>query len=102
MALHYTITRSASTTAPKALSHKVTRRKDSFARALYAEAYAMLEANGLLDRPCAWRVMEEVEALSQAYAKELPQGHYRQDTIWLGTSDAYGKLDHIVVSQARR
>lgn len=93
--LTYEVTTWESTTFPRAKDHRKVYRKDLFAAELYRQAYAMLEAEGLLDRPVAWRVMGEVDTLADAYAKPLRPGYYRRDTIWLRDPKDGGK--HILV-----
>lgn len=61
MAIHYEITRRWSPFCDAAAFHRVTR-KDVAANRLWSEIYAMLEGNGLLDRPIAHKLLAQFNA----------------------------------------
>lgn len=82
MTIHYEVTRfhhPISSAASYSMKHRAPAARD----ALWAAVYDMLEANGLRDRPVAYRLLGEVEA---AEVSPPPPGHYRSQRFRLGGS----------------
>ncbi len=76
----YKITRWDSDTAMTARSFSTWERAPAAKQALRREVYAMLAANGLLDRPCADRLVSEAMACE---VSPPPRGHMRAQSFKL-------------------
>lgn len=70
----YEITRHRSLTEMRAAEYVKRHRAPAAANALYAQIYNMLEANGLRDRPIAWKLVDQ---FNKCNVSPPPRGHYR-------------------------
>lgn len=84
MAIEYRITRWNSRTAMQAQSFVKVSRSDAAENRVWEAIYAMLESKGLLDRPCAQRLLAEFEASAMNGNFKAPRhGFFRSQTFWL-------------------
>ena len=86
MAIVYEVTRFNSLSG-NAASYQTFARAPAAAKALRQAVYDMLEANGLLDRPVAYRLINEAESCE---VSPPPRGHLRQQRIKL---DEYNSVE---------
>lgn len=88
MAISYQVTRWRSQFEPKAADFSERKRLDSALSELWRQIYEMLEANGLLDRPCAQRLSKEFDLYADKLRKAgLRLGHFRLDKFYLSETE---------------
>lgn len=84
MRLRYEISHWHSETATRAAHYETCSRKDRAATVLWSQIYAMLEGNGLLDRPVAHRLMHQFDACEIAPPRH---GYYRREVFKLSSGE---------------
>lgn len=61
MTLRYTIEHWYSSTSERAAFYETCKRRDRAANVLWATIFAMIEGNGLRDRPIAWQLLRQFQ-----------------------------------------
>lgn len=84
MAIKYEISRWRFPTSMEASAYHCVSRGDVAERRVWQEIYAMLEANGLLDRPVARRLLAEFEQSAADGTFSAPaRGYMRSQKFYL-------------------